>query len=425
VEESARSVRDEWFVLLIFRRTRVRSGLPRHPRTGSLLVVAARLPVPLSVLDLCPVPAGESTGEALRRSVDLARHAERLGFTRYWVAEHHNLPGIASSAPAVLVGQLAAATSGIRVGSGGVMLPNHPPLTVAEQFGTLEALHPGRIDLGIGRAPGTDRETARALRRSADGLPAADFGRQLAELRAYFAGQRVASEGAADDPTRIRAIPAEGNEPAMWLLGSTGYSAELAGRLGLPFAFAYHLSAGSAANARPALALYRKTFTPSPALAEPYSLISVSVLCAKDAATAHWLHGSTRLSALRLKAGRPGPLPSPEEAAITAYSTAEQAVIAEATASHVVGDPAAVTDALTRLQAGTGADELMVTTSTFGHAARINSYELLARAADHTPAPGERRVASALSPVEPVEVLRQVRHPGGSLQTGDPAEGLR
>jgi luciferase family oxidoreductase group 1 len=345
--------------------------------------VAARLPVPLSVLDLCPVPAGESTGEALRRSVDLAGHAEILGFTRYWVAEHHNLPGIASSAPAVLAGQLAAATNAIRVGSGGVMLPNHPPLTVAEQFGTLEALHPGRIDLGIGRAPGTDRETARALRRSADERPAADLAGQLAELRAYFAGQGVASQSAAGNPTRIRAIPAEGNEPALWLLGSTGYSAELAGRLGLPFAFAYHLSAASAANARPALALYRKTFTPSATLKQPYGLLSVSVLCAKDAATAHWLHGSTRLSALRLKAGRPGLLPSPEQAAITAYSTAERTVMTEATNTHVVGDPATVTDALARIVCSTGADELMVTTGTFDHAARLASYELLARAAGH------------------------------------------
>jgi luciferase family oxidoreductase group 1 len=340
--------------------------------------VSARLPIPLSVLDLCPVPAGESTAEALRRSVDLARHAESLGFTRYWVAEHHNLPGIASSAPAVLTGQLAAATNAIRVGSGGVMLPNHPPLTVAEQFGTLEALHPGRIDLGIGRAPGTDRQTARALRRSADGGPTADFAGQLAELRAYFSHHGTAN------PTGIRAIPAEGNEPALWLLGSTGYSAELAGRLGLPFAFAYHLSPASAANARPALALYRKTFTPSPTLAQPYSLISVSVLCAKDVAAAHWLHGSTRLSALRQRAGRPGLLPSPEEAAITVYSTAEQTVIKEATLAHVVGDPATVTDALARLVGSTGADELMVTTGAFDHGARLASYELLARAAGHT-----------------------------------------
>ena len=375
--------------------------------------MAARLPVPLSVLDLCPVPAGESSREALRRSVDLARHAEGLGFTRYWVAEHHNLPGIASSAPAVLVGQIAAATSAIRVGSGGVMLPNHPPLTVAEQFGTLEALHPGRIDLGIGRAPGTDRETARALRRSADGQPAADFAGQLAELRSYFA-----RESAADHPARIRAIPAEGNQPAMWLLGSTGYSAELAGRLGLPFAFAYHLSPASAANARPALALYRATFTPNATLQQPRSLISVPALCATDAATAHWLHGSTRLAALRLKTGRPGPLPSPEEAAITAYSAAEQTVIAEATSTHVVGDPPAVVRRLAELQASTGADEVMVTTSAFDHAARLASYELLANGvllANHELLVGD----------EPVEGLRQVRHPGGPRQPRDPAERLR
>ena len=344
-----------------------------------------------------PGAGGASTGEALRRTVDLARHAEDLGFTRYWAAEHHNLPGIASSAPAVLAGQLAAATNTIRVGSGGVMLPNHPPLTVAEQFGTLEALHPGRIDLGIGRAPGTDRETARALRRSADGQPTADFASQLAELRGYFA-----SRDGTDNPTRIRAIPAEGNEPALWLLGSTGYSAELAGRLGLPFAFAYHLSPASAANARPALALYRTTFTPSAELNQPYSLISVSVLCAKDAATAHWLHGSTRLSALRQRAGRPGPLPSPEEAAITAYSKAEQAVMTEATNTHVVGDPPTVVRQLAQLQASTGVDELMITTSAFDHAARLASYELLAG-------------YGLFVGDEPVKVLRQVRHPGGPL----------
>jgi luciferase family oxidoreductase group 1 len=351
-----------------------RRRLLLYARSGNLSAVTGRFSVPLSVLDLCPVPTGESAGEALRRTLDLARHAERWGFTRYWVAEHHSTPGIASSAPAVLAGLIASATSAIRVGSGGVMLPNHAPLTVAEQFGTLEAMHPGRIDLGIGRAPGTDRATARALRRSAEGLPAADFAGQLAELRAYFAGQ--AAEGGS--PGRIRAIPAEGNEPAVWLLGSTGYSAELAGLLGLPFAFAYHFSA---ANARPALALYRRTFRPSAGLAEPYCLISVSVLCAEDAETAHWRHGSSRLSMLRLRAGRPSTLPSPEEAAERPYSAAEQAVIAEATGSHMVGDPATVIEQLDQLVETTGTDELMVTTSTFAHADRLASYELLAPAA--------------------------------------------
>jgi luciferase family oxidoreductase group 1 len=335
--------------------------------------VAGRLPVPLSALDLCPVPTGESVSQALSRSVDLARHVEQWGFKRYWVAEHHSVPGIASAAPAVLAGRIASATSTLRVGSGGVMLPNHPPLTVAEQFGTLEAMHPGRIDLGIGRAAGTDRATARALRRSAAGLTAEDFGCQVAELLAYFAGQAAGD----DAQRRIRAIPAEGNEPDVWLLGSTGYSAELAGRLGLPFAFAYHLSA---TNARPALALYRQAFRPSARVAEPYCLISVSVLCAADAAAARWLHGSSRLSMLRMCAGRPSTLPSPEEAAARPYSAAEQTVIAEATGSHVVGEPASVLELLDHLVASTGADELMVTTSTFAHADRLASYELLARA---------------------------------------------
>jgi len=336
--------------------------------------VAGRLSVPLSVLDLCPVPTGESVGGALRRSVDLACHVERWGFRRFWAAEHHSMPGIASSAPAVLAGQIAAATSAIRVGSGGVMLPNHAPLTVAEQFGTLEAMYPGRIDLGVGRAPGTDRATAQVLRRNAEGVPAADFPARLAELQGYFASQ------AAHDHShgQVRAIPAEGNRPALWLLGSTGYSAELAGLLGLPFAFAYHFSA---ANARPALALYRRVFRPSAVLAEPYCLISVFVLCADDEAAARWRHGSSRLSALRQRSGHPSTLPSPEEAAAYRYSAAEQDVIAEATASHVVGDPASVVEQLGRLVASTGADELMATTSTFAHADRLASYGLLARAA--------------------------------------------
>ena len=183
--------------------------------------------VPLSVLDLCPVPTGVPTSEALRRSVDLARHVETWGYWRYWVAEHHNLAGIASSAPAVLVGQVAAATSSIRVGSGGVMLPNHVPLVVAEQFGMLEAMYPGRVDLGIGRAPGTDQVTARALRRNMEALSAEDFPQQLVELQAYFLDQP-----AVGPLPRVRAIPAEGNQPAIWLLGSSGYSAQLAGLLG-------------------------------------------------------------------------------------------------------------------------------------------------------------------------------------------------
>lgn len=337
----------------------------------------ARLSVPLSVLDLCPVPTGSSVGETIRRSVDLAGHVERWGYRRYWVAEHHNIPGIASSAPAVLVGQIASATSTIRVGSGGVMLPNHAALIIAEQFGTLEALHPGRIDLGIGRAPGADRLTAAALRTSRGGQP--DFADQLAELQGYFAeeGHRPAEIGHG----HIRAIPAEGNRPVVWLLGSTGCSAQLAGELGLPFAFAHHFSP---ANTKPALALYRRTFRASEVLAEPYDLISVSVLCAPDTARAQWLHGSSRLSMLRLRTGRPATLPSPEEADEYPYSSAEQAVMAEATGSEVVGDPTTVVEQLEQLVAAIGVDELMVTTRTFTHADRLASYELLAGSGSET-----------------------------------------
>jgi luciferase family oxidoreductase group 1 len=339
------------------------------------------LQIPLSVLDLCPVPTGASTGEALRRTLDLARHAEEWGYRRYWVAEHHNMPGIASSAPAVLVGQVAAATSTMRVGSGGVMLPNHVPLVVAEQFGMLEALYPGRVDLGIGRAPGTDRVTAWALRRNIGPLSDEDFPQQLAELRAYFSGSSGAesdSFGAGRPERPVRAIPAEGNLPVVWLLGSSGYSAQLAGLLGLPFAFAHHFSS---ANTLPALALYRQTFTPSPVLAAPYCLVSVSVLCASDGERARWLHGSSRLSMLRLRTGHPSTLPSPEEAAAYLYTEAERAVVAEATVSHVVGGPASVVESLRRLAERAGVDELMVTTSTHSHEDRLESYRLIAEAA--------------------------------------------
>ncbi|HXW80707.1 MAG TPA: LLM class flavin-dependent oxidoreductase [Acidimicrobiales bacterium] len=330
--------------------------------------------VPFSVLDLCPVPTGVPTAEALRRSVDLARHVESWGYRRFWVAEHHNMPGVASSAPAVLVGQVAAATSVIRVGSGGVMLPNHVPLVVAEQFGMLEALHPGRIDLGIGRAPGTDHLTARALRRNIRAVSDEDFPQQLMELQGYFADPSVGGTG----QPRPRAIPAEGNEPALWLLGSSGYSAQMAGLLGLPFAFAHHFSA---ANTLPALALYRRTFRPSAVLAEPYCLVSVAVVCAPGPEQAAWLHGSSRLSILRLRTGHPSTLPSPEEAAEYLYTDAERAVVAESTVSHLVGDPATVVAQLDELRQRTGADELMITTSTYSHEDRLRSYELLAESA--------------------------------------------
>jgi luciferase family oxidoreductase group 1 len=354
--------------------------------------VDVRLAVPLSVLDLCPVPTGVSTGEALRRSVDLARHVESWGYRRYWVAEHHNMPGIASSAPAVLIGQIAAATSTMRIGSGGVMLPNHAPLVVAEQFGMLEAMYPGRIDLGIGRAPGTDQVTALALRRSVEALSAEDFPEQLVALQDFFAG----TFGDGHPYRHIRAVPAEGNQPALWLLGSSGFSAQVAGLLGMPFAFAHHFSS---ANTEPALDLYRRSFRPSEKLAEPYALIGVAVLCADDADEARRLHGSARLSILRVRTGRPSTLPSPEEAAVHTYTPADRELIASATASHVVGNPETVVAELNRLAAVTGVDELMVTTNTFSHAARLRSYQLLAELAER--AERAERAVPAAPPPEP------------------------
>ena len=326
--------------------------------------------VPLSVLDLAPVPAGSSPGDALRATIDLARHAERLGFRRFWVAEHHNMPGVASSAPPVLVGQIAAATSDIRVGSGGVMLPNHASLVVAEQFGMLEALHPGRIDLGIGRAPGTDPATAAALgHRGPD-----DFPRQLTDLISFFTGQRAPGHPLAT----VRAVPGLGGAPAMWLLGSSGYSAQVAGLLGLPFAFAHHFMP---ANTVPALALYREMFRPSATLERPYAMVAAGVICADTDERARWLAGPSALSFLRLRSGRPGTVPPPEEAAAYEYTDLDRAMIAERQSSQLIGSPETVRRGLADLAAQTRADELMLTTMVFDPADRLRSFELVARTA--------------------------------------------
>jgi luciferase family oxidoreductase group 1 len=328
------------------------------------------LPVlPLSVLDLAPVAEGEEVADALAHSAELAVLAERLGFRRHWVAEHHNMPGIASSAPAVLLAHLAAATSTIRLGSGGVMLPNHAPLVVAEQFGMLEALHPGRIDLGIGRAPGTDPLTARALRRSELPLGADEFPQQLGELFGYFGGFGD------DHPLRsVRAVPGLGNRPELWLLGSSDYSAQVAGLLGLPFSFAHHFSAP---NTIPALDAYRRRFRPSAVLDAPYAMVAASVVCAPTEEEARWLARSGDLAFVRLRRGRPGRFPSPEEAAAHQFTPAEEAQLA-GRAGNVVGDPATVVDELRRLAEATGAAELMLTTLVHGHADRLRSYELVA-----------------------------------------------
>jgi len=263
-------------------------------------VAADVIDVPLSVLDLSPVAAGTSAGRALRQTTELARRAEELGYHQFWVTEHHNVPAIASSAPAVLLAHLAAATSTIRVGSGGVMLPNHAPLVVAEQFGTLEALHPGRVDLGIGRAPGTDQLTALALRRTTEGLSAEAFPEELADLISLFTGE--------DERWPILAMPGRGDMPAIWLLGSSGFSAQLAGLLGLPFSFAHHFSA---ANTEPALALYRENFRPSRWLDRPYAMVAVTAICADTDERAQWLSGPAALSFVQLRSGRPQPLATP------------------------------------------------------------------------------------------------------------------
>ena len=329
--------------------------------------------IPLSVLDLAPVTAGSSASEALARSTELIGRAEALGYHRYWVAEHHNMPGIASSSPAVLLAHLAASSTTIRVGSGGVMLPNHAPLVVAEQFGLLEALHPGRVDLGIGRAPGSDPVTASALRRHLPGSEGDDLPEQLGALFAFFHGNFPDGHPWGS----IRALPEGSAVPDVWLLGSSGYSAQVAGILGLPFAFAHHFSP---TNTVPAIELYRARFRPSERLAESHVMVGVATVCAPSAEEADWLHGSSRLSMLRLRTGRPGPLPSPEEAASYESTSGEDQVMASATSSHVVGDPTGVVAGLQRLVDATGADELMVTTNVFDHAARLRSYELVADA---------------------------------------------
>jgi luciferase family oxidoreductase group 1 len=330
-------------------------------------------PITLSVLDLAPVGEGSSPAEALRNSIALAQHVERLGFDRYWVAEHHNMPGIASSAPAVLLAHAASATSTIRVGSGGVMLPNHAPLVVEEQFGMLEALHPGRVDLGIGRAPGTDQLTASALRRTRTPFSEEEFPAQLVELLGYFTGEFPAGHPYAS----VTATPGLGYQPAIWLLGSSDYSAQVAGVLGMPFSFAHHFASG---NTLAAVHAYRASFRPSETLEEPYVMLGVAVICAETEEHAQWLAGPSRLAFLRLRSGRPGRYPTPEQAAAHVFTPMEQEVIRSWTASSVVGTPDHVRESLDDLAVRTGANELMITTMVHGHEDRLRSYQLVADA---------------------------------------------
>jgi luciferase family oxidoreductase group 1 len=327
---------------------------------------------PLSVLDLVPVGDGTTAAAALASSVDLARLAERLGYLRLWVAEHHNMPGIASSSPPVLIAHLAAATHTIRVGAGGVMLPNHAALVVAEQFGMLEALHPGRIDLGLGRAPGTDSVTAAALRRSRSSIMADEFPEQLRDLFLFFEGTHP----------QITAVPGRGYRPAVWMLGSSDFSARVAGALGLPFSFAHHFASQ---NTVAALEIYRSSFQPSAELDAPYAMIGVPVICAETDERARWLSGSSALSFVRLREGRPTQMPTPEEAAEHVFTPAEREIVRAWTAPLIRGEPEHVAAELEALAQRTRADELMITTMIHGAADRLRSYELLAETWNLTP----------------------------------------
>jgi luciferase family oxidoreductase group 1 len=334
--------------------------------------------VPLSVLDLSPVAAGSSGAQSLRNSLDLATVAERLGFTRYWVAEHHNLPSIASTAPEIMIGQIAAITKRMRVGSGGVMLPNHAPLMVAERFKVLEALFPDRIDLGLGRAPGTDPVTSYALRRRQDSGED-DFLERFQELM-LFANNAFPEK----HPFHaIRAMPAEVRLPPVWLLGSSGYSAQLAAMIGSGFAFAHHFAEY---DATAAMLSYRENFQPSAARPSPYAILACAVVCADTDAAAEQLAATLDLNFVRRRRGEYLPLASPQEAQRYPYTEEERRLIAHNRKRLFVGNKETVRALLEQIIASSRADELMVTTMLYDHAARRRSYELLAEAFGLAPA---------------------------------------
>ncbi|MGD9914627.1 MAG: LLM class flavin-dependent oxidoreductase [Rhizobiaceae bacterium] len=320
----------------------------------------------LSVLDLSPVPEGSSAAQSLANTLELARLTERLGYHRYWLAEHHNMPGIASAATAVVIGHVAAGTSTIRVGAGGIMLPNHAPLVIAEQFGTLAALHPGRIDLGLGRAPGTDMLTARALRRNLD-AGVDSFPQDVVELMGYF---DPASEG-----QRIRAVPGEGENVEMWVLGSSTYGAQLAALLGLPYAFASHFAP---AEMEHALDINRSRFQPSERHSSPKVMLGHTVSAADTHEEGQLLFSSLQQAFMNLRTGRPGKLPPPVEGFEQRLEPMAKAMLDHALACAVVGSRETVRRGMEEFVARTGADELMVTAQIFDHAARMRSYEILA-----------------------------------------------
>ncbi|MEJ6781858.1 LLM class flavin-dependent oxidoreductase [Aminobacter sp. Piv2-1] len=320
----------------------------------------------LSVLDLSPVTEGSTAAQSLRNTLDLAQHAEKLGFHRYWLAEHHNMPGIASAATSVVIAHVAAGTSTIRVGAGGIMLPNHAPLVIAEQFGTLAALHPGRIDLGIGRAPGTDMLTARALRRNLE-ASVDNFPQDVVELMGYFEP--------ATPEQRLRAVPGEGEHVEVWVLGSSLYGAQLAAMLGLPYAFASHFAPAELDHA---LEIYRTRFQPSERLAKPHAMLGVNIVAAETDHEAKLLFTSVQQAFVNLRSGRPGKLPAPVEGYERDLDPVARQMLAQTLSCAIVGSRDTVRSGLAAFIARTGADELMVTSQVFDHDARKRSYEILA-----------------------------------------------
>jgi luciferase family oxidoreductase group 1 len=321
---------------------------------------------PFSVLDLAPINQGSTPAESFHNSLSLAQHVERLGYHRYWLAEHHNMTGIASAATSVVIGYIAGGTSAIRVGAGGIMLPNHAPLVIAEQFGTLESLYPERIDLGLGRAPGSDRVTAHALRRTlhADGD---DFPLLLEELRFFF--QRPVEN------QKVQAVPGGGMNIPIWLLGSSGFSARLAGQLGLPFAFAGHFSPE---YILPALKLYRDTFEPSDKLEKPYAMLALNAVAADTDEEAQFLATTQFQSFLRLTRGTPGQMLPPVKTMDDIWTPEEKAAVQSRLGGSIIGSPTTVKKGLERILAETDAEELMLNAMIFDHAARLRSYEIVA-----------------------------------------------
>lgn len=326
----------------------------------------------LSVLDLAPIPTGSDAGDALRNSADLAAHAEALGYKRYWMAEHHSMPGIASAATAVALAFVGASTSTIRIGAGGIMLPNHAPLTIAEQFGTLEALYPGRVDLGLGRAPGTDQAAAYALRRNL----ASDqnqFPQDVLELQSYLRGGEQ----------RVRAVPGEGMTIPVWILGSSTYGAQLAAMLGLPYAFASHFAPGQMMEA---IRIYRETFRPSEQLAKPYVMLGFNVIAADSDEEAQLLATSIQQAFVALRSGTPGKLPPPKAGFADTLPLQARAMLDQLLSASAIGNPDTVRRQTLDFLDRTGADELIVTAQIHDHAARRRSYRLLAEAVMREPA---------------------------------------